>query len=173
VSEKRLPLDAITVRVATEADREALESFSCSGGLHCEDEVEEFIRTRILDTHDSEVADYRLLLAFDEKVLAGVIAHRMDLLTMSDGSLFYARLVQVIAVGGQYRGSVFIDGSRLSDRLLATMIDEVFRSTGSDIFTAIIASENDRSIELIERCGSWTQVAYDYRHVRFTGRFKL
>lgn len=173
MSDKRLPRDSIVVREAEGSDRTTLEAFTCSSGLECEDEVEDFIRTRALNTHISGVAFYKLLLAVEEEILAGVIAHRIDMLTLSDGRIFQARLIQVLAVSPAYRGVVFEDGGRLSDRLLATVIDKANESREMDIFTAIIANENDRGMELLERSGSWSQVAYDHLHVRFTGRFSL
>jgi len=57
--------------------------------------------------------------------------------------------------------------------LLATLVEEVKGFAENDIFTAIVASENDRSLALLERCGNWSQVAYDYSHVRLTGRFTI
>lgn len=173
MSERRLSRAGITVRGAEEDDRAALEDFSCSSGLQCEDEAEEFIRTRALDTYISGVAQYRLLLAFEGETLAGVVAHRLDLLTLSNGDVLHARLIQVLAVGSNYRGPVFEDGTRLSDTLLATVVDEVKGFAETDIFTAIVANENDRSLAMLERCGSWSQVTYDYLHVRLTGRFTL
>lgn len=151
----------------------ALENFSCSSGLKCEEEVEDFIRTRALDTYVSGIADYRLLLAFEGETLAGLVAHRIDILTLSNGDILHARLVQVVAVGEEHRGPVFEDGTRLSDALLATVVDEVKALAENDIFTAIVANENDRSLAMLERCGSWSQVAYDYLHVRLTGRFTI
>ena len=173
MSKRQLSRDAITVRPAEESDRAALEDFSCSNGLECEDEVEDFIRTRALDTFFTRVADYRLLLAFEGEALAGVIAHRLDILTLSNGDLLNARLIQLLAVGVGYRGTVVEDGARLSDTLLATVVEEVKGFAENDIFTAIIANENDRSLAMMERCGSWSQVAYDHLHVRLTGRFTI
>lgn len=173
MSEKRLPRDAIMVRAAEETDRAALEDFSCSSGLQCEDEVEDFIGTQALDTYVSGVADYRLLLAFEDETLAGVVAHRIDILTLSNGSLLNARLIQVLAVGSGYRGSVFEDGARLSDTLLATVVEEVNKFAENNVFTAIVANENDRSIVMLERCGNWSQIVYDCLHVRLTGRFTI
>lgn len=121
----------------------------------------------------SGVADFRMLLAFEGERLAGVIAHRLDLLVLESGKTFYARKVHVIAVGSEYRGVVFEDDSRLSDRLISTMIEDVAKFSEGDIFTAIVANENDRSMEMFERCGEWSQVAYDAAHTRLTGRFTL
>jgi hypothetical protein len=173
VSDKRLADDAIVVRAADDDDEPALESFACSEGLECEDEVEEFIRSEAMKTMGSGVADYRLLLAFEEERLAGVIGHRIDMLILNSGKTLQARQVNVLAVGSEYRGSVFKDNSPLSNRLLASMIEEVEGFSDNDIYTVIIANENDRSLEMFERCGSWSQVAYDLLHVRLTGRFTL
>jgi ribosomal protein S18 acetylase RimI-like enzyme len=173
VSEGRLRREAITMRLAEEGDRAALEAFASSSGLDCEDEVDDFIQTRALDTHLSGVAEYRLLVAVEDEVLVGIVAHRIDILTLKDGRIFNARLIQVLAVDPAHRGCVFDDGSRLSDALLAAVVKEVDESGGSDIFTAIVANENDRALAALERCGSWSQVAYDYLHVRLTGRFTI
>jgi hypothetical protein len=173
VSEGRLRREAVTVRLAEEGDRAALEGFASSSGLQCEEEVDDFIRTRALDIHLSGVAGYRLLFAVEDETLAGIVAHRIDILTLKDGRIFYARLIQVLAVSPTHRGCVFDDGSRLSDALLAAVVQEVGESGGSDIFTAIVANENDRALAALERSGSWSQVAYDYLHVRLTGRFKF
>jgi ribosomal protein S18 acetylase RimI-like enzyme len=173
VSEGRLRREAITVRIAEEGDRAALEAFASSSGLECEDEVDDFIRTRALDTHLSGVAGYRLLLAVEDEALAGIVAHRIDILTLKDGRMFNARLIQVLAVSPAHRGCVFDDGSRLSDALLAAVVKAVGESDGSDIFTAIVANENDRALAVLERSGTWSQVAYDHLHVRLTGRFKI
>lgn len=173
MSNKSVPRDAITVRAAEETDRAALESFACSSGLQCEEEVEAFIRTEAMDTFISEVADYRMLLAFEGEALAGAIAHRIDILTLSNGDMLNARLIHVIAVGADHRGTTFEDGTRLSDTLLATVVAEVKEFSKSDIFTVIVANENDRSLTMLERCGSWSQTAYDHLHVRLTGRFTI
>jgi ribosomal protein S18 acetylase RimI-like enzyme len=173
VSEGRLHREAITVRLAEEGDRAALDAFASSSGLECEDEVDDFIRTRALDTHLSGVADYSLLLAVEDEALAGIVAHRIDILTLKDGRMLNARLIQVLAVSPGYRGCVFDDGSRLSDALLATVVKEVGESGGGDIFTAIVANENDRALAMLERSGIWSQVTYDYLHVRLTGRFEI
>lgn len=173
MSEGRLRREAIAVRLAEEGDRAALEAFASSSGLECEDEVDDFIRTRALDTHLSGVAEYRLLLAVEDEALAGIVAHRIDMLTLKDGRMFNARLIQVLAVSPAYRGCVFDDGTRLSDALLATVVKEVGESHRSDIFTAIVANENDRALAALERSGTWSQVAYDYLHVRLTGRLKI
>lgn len=166
-------LEVPEVRAAGEGDRDALADFECSSGLECEEEVERFINGRAIEMITSGVADYRMLLAEDEEGIAGLAAHHLDLLTLESGATQIATRLHVIAVATRYRGPALKGGERLTDRLIAAVIEEVERVRGNDIYTAIVANENDRSLEMFERCGSWSQIAYDAAHVRLTGRFAL
>jgi GNAT superfamily N-acetyltransferase len=135
--------------------------------------VEKFLQTRAIDMVKSAVADYRCLLAYCEEELAGVVAHHVDLLTLEDGRTLVATCLQVLAVAPAYRGAVFDDGTRLSDALLANAVEDALARRDSNIFTAVVANENDRSLEMLERLGPWSQVAYDYLHVRLTKRLEF
>ena len=120
----------------------------------------------------SGVMDYRMLLAYCEEELAGAVAHHIDPLTLEDGELLVATRLHVLAVAPAYRGVVFDDGTRLSDVLLANAVEDASKRRESNVFTAIVANENDRSLAMLERLGPWSQVAYDYLHVRLTKRLE-
>lgn len=165
--------DEVRVRLADEDDEEHLSAFRCSSGLDCEDEVENFVQKRAIAMVRSGVADYRMLLAHHEEELAGLVAHHIDILTLDDGSGLVATRLHVLAVAPAYRGAILDDGTRLSDALLASAVEDASKRREDNVFTAIVANENHRSLEMFERLGAWSQVAYDSLHVRLTKRLDL
>jgi GNAT superfamily N-acetyltransferase len=172
VSPTKRRRDDVQVRLAGKDDEEDLSEFHCSSGLDCEEDVEKFLQARAIEMVRSEVADYRMLLAYCEDDLAGVVAHHIDPLTLEDGEILMATRLHVLAVAPAYRGTVFEDGTRLSDALLANAVEDASKRRQSNVFTAIVANENDRSLTMLERLGPWSQVAYDYLHVRLTKRLE-
>lgn len=164
----------IEVRPATAGDGGILAEFQCSTGPWYEQEVESFVRERALEQALALSEGYRLLLVLEGKRLIGCIAHHRELLVRADGAqadtVAATRLhLLAIAVGDQ--GRRLDDGTRLSDKVMATLIADALETRGYEVLTGIVALDNLRSMALCERHGLRSQVRYDLRHVRLSGRY--
>jgi hypothetical protein len=148
--------------------------FQCSTGPWYEQEVESFIRQRALEQAITLAEDYRLLVAFDRDRLLGCMAHHQEMLLTSDGSRsgpIFATRLHVLAIATHYQRSRLGDGTRLSDKLMSTLIADALETRRNPVLTGIVALENLRSVTLCERHGLRSQVQYDTRHARLSGHF--
>lgn len=177
MTHQRPPEDLI-FRPAEERDRDPLSEFRCSRGTIHETEVQQFIRGAALDHALIEGTSYRLLVVLEDERLIGVAAHHPELLlvaTSREGEFTgtTATRLQVMALSLDRQGHHLRDGRRLSDLVMQMLIHEAIASRDSAVLSAIVAQANVRSIALCERNGLTSQIQYDARHIRLTGRFSL
>lgn len=146
-------------RIARPSDQPALAAFDCnSSGSRYEEEVEEFIRTRVWAWSLQREGDPRLLVLSENGRLVGVAAHRQAQLTIS-GRAQPARKLEVLALQTPYQGETR-DGVRLSSALIsAALADIEARDPDASPF-GIVHSSNARSIGLLARAGLTNLVPY-------------
>lgn len=161
----------ILLRVAEASDADSIDAFRCSTGRWYEEEVEDYVRSRALSLALDTPTNFRLLLAFEEDRLIGCCAHRLEGLMRGDGHLLLAVRLQLMAIATGDQGRVLDNGERLSDLLMQSILSDALSTQGTGVLTAIVARDNLRSLALCERHGLRSQVEYDHRHVRLTGRF--
>jgi hypothetical protein len=109
-----------------------------------EDEVEHYVRTRMLADARLKPHGIRVLAAREDDRLVAVAAHAMEYLVFPDDTYYAARL-QVLAISIADQGKVLEDGARLADVLIATLIADALEHVETDLITGIVASENRRS----------------------------
>ncbi len=149
------------IRSGQPADRGLLASFTCADpAVSFEAEVEQFIRTRLIDWAFAPGAaddDPRLLLAFATATgeLFGVAAHERVILRGSEGTQFNATKLEVAALAAPWQGRRLDAGERASDVLMsAVMTDVSARVPPRDarVF-GVVHQQNRRSIALCRRHG--------------------
>jgi ribosomal protein S18 acetylase RimI-like enzyme len=151
------------------ADDAELAGFRCSTGPWYEHDVESFVRERALARLLNQPEDYRLLLALEGDRLLCCMAHEGELLLMPDDNTILAARLQLLGIAVQDQGRRLDGGSRLSDKLMSTLIEDALEHVSTHVITAIVASDNLRSMALCERHGLRSQIRYDARHVRLSG----
>jgi len=115
--------------------------------------------------------DYRLLLAFDDGRLVGCVAHHLEALSLKDGSLVGAARLHLLAIYIEEQGRKLSNGTRLSDAVMATAISDAIVTRSVAVITAVVASDNLRSVALCKRHALRSQIRYDACHVRLSGHF--
>jgi hypothetical protein len=172
VSRRRPRKSPLVVREAVEADAAELGEFRCATGPWYEEEVEAFVRAKALQTAERAGDTYRLLVVREDGRLIACGAHyREGLLLEHRETLLLAVRLQLLAIAVTDQGRRLEDGSRLSDAILQTVIADALQFWEGNVFTAIVAEENLRSIALCERNGLHSQTRHDRRHIRLTGSF--
>jgi hypothetical protein len=163
----------MVVRPATAADAGLLAGFQCSTGPWYEQDVESFVRERALEQALALSDAYRLLLVLEGKRPIGCMAHHHEMLLTGDGrsSPIFATRLHLLAIATDDQGRKLDDGTRLSDKLMTTLIADALETRGNAVLTGIVALENLRSMALCERHGMRSQVQYDTRHARLSGHF--
>jgi hypothetical protein len=171
------PPAGFAVREPTSDDEVLLSSFRCSRGLWFEDEVQAFVRHHALRLALDEQSDYRLLLVMDGDRLAACFAHHPEgLMTESGGAgtavrVIFATRLHLLALSIEDQGRRLDDGRRLSDLIMESLVVDAMDREMAVVLTAVVARGNLRSLSLCQRHGLRSQVAYDARHVRLSGRF--
>lgn len=156
-----MTLSEWVVRPVKRTDRKRLAAFSCA--LDAEPwtaEVEDFIRHDALAWAFAEGAkddDPRFLLMLERQSggIIGVAAHERSLLRASNGEVFAATKLHVVAICVSWQGRRFTTGDRASAVLMsATMQDIAKRVPPRDarVF-AVVHEDNARSIALCRRYG--------------------
>lgn len=174
----RQPPAGFVVREAAAADAELLATFACSTGAWFEDEVEAFVRERALPAALRPGSGHRLRLVLDDERLAACFAHHPERLVVAaergtPARPLEATRLQLVALSLADQGRRLDDGRRISDLVMASCIADAIEHRSSAILTAIVARDNLRSLALCQRHGLRSQVAYDARHVRLSGRSAL
>jgi hypothetical protein len=177
----RPPPGDIVFRPVEERDGPALASFRCSNGVVHEDEVETFVRHSALARALAGETLYRLIVVLERERLIAVAGHHPELLlaetierTESSQRTFRgtpATRLHVLALSLEHQGRQLADGRRLSDLVMATLIAEACGDQESAVLTALVAKDNVRSLALCARHGLTSQIEFDRRHVRVSGRF--
>lgn len=147
--------DELTVRAATNADRELLAAFSCSGGDPWEQVIEEQVRGPLISRYLSAPPyfDGRLLLGMDPAgSLLVVGAHRTEPSLVPD-----VGYTEVVAVALQARGTLveLPQGERVSlGHFMLLAIFRQMRRLGRHRRTFVrVDSRNARSLALLDRAG--------------------
>jgi hypothetical protein len=164
------------------ADRELLAGFRCSTGFWFEEDVETFIRTRLIDYHDwraPHTGHAVIGLELDEVGLVAVGSHEADLVRDGRAELT-ATLLECAAVALECQGAVLGDVDPLDPDgrpvtigryLLEAMLSDAGELDRAPIVRAIVARENTRSLRLCDRIGLLNeQEAPDSRFVQRLGR---
>jgi hypothetical protein len=153
-----------------EGDAHSLDAFRCSTGPWYEQEVEDYVRSRALAQALENPGSYRLLLVLESDVLIACLAHHLEMLLRDRGNGIVAARLHVLAISIEHQGRRLAGGTRLSDIVMATLIADALEIREVEVATAIVASENLRSIALCERNGLRSQVQYNGSHIRLSGR---
>lgn len=164
------------IRSGQPTDRELLASFTCADPVvGWQAEVEQFIRTRLIDwTFDPYAVsgDPRLLVALVAATgeQFGVAAHERVILEGGDGAQFHATKLEVLAIATPWQGRRFRTGERASDVLMsAVMTDISARVPPRDarVF-ALVHKDNERSLAVCRRHGLIEEMSRphpDYRRI--------
>lgn len=163
----------LKIRWADSGDGDALAEFRCSQGEWYEEETEEFLNVRAIEAVANETVFYRLLLAFEDELLVGCAGYHLEPLLLADGTFVDSIRLHVVALATDRQGTKLNDGASLADALVATAADQATQQLGHDLFTAVIAQENERCLAVFERLGDWSQVPRDSIYLRLTGRFRI
>jgi hypothetical protein len=145
----------LTVRAATNNDRDLLRDFRCSGGQPWEDQVEEQVRGPLTSRYLAEppVFDGRLLLGISsDGTLLVVGAHRIEPMFAQD-----VGYTEVIAVAHQARGTLVRmaagDDISLGHFLLETIFRQMVRVGRHPRTFVRVDRRNTRSLALLDRIG--------------------
>jgi hypothetical protein len=158
------------VRVAREADAEALAGFRCSRGRWFQREVEDFIANDLPGRIVS--GEVRVLLFHVGDELAAVAAHQPATLVIAEdpGAVAAAHLVAV-AIAERLQRATIAGKDRLSDHVLQALLRDALRTHRTSVAFGIVAVENQRSLSMCERNGLASQTLINARYARATGRF--
>lgn len=164
--------DPPAVRAARLDDDEALANFRCSSGRWFQREVEDFINTDLVARIASEEA--RALVFHVEQELVAVAAHQQETLVIAEepGEVQATRLL-VLAITERLHTATLADGTRLSDHLMETLLRDALSVHRTNVASAIVAIENQRSLAMCERNGLTSQTTIDATYARATGRFDM
>jgi hypothetical protein len=178
-----LPLpEDLSVRPVEERDGPSLAAFACSTGAHYEDEVEQFIRTSALTCGlvGRPRSGYRLLVVLERERLIAVGGYRPEMLLVEverEEETKYifrgdpATRLHVLALSLEQQGRRLPDGRRMSDLVMQTLMADALGKREEMVLTAVVARDNLRSLALCTRHRLTSQIEYDRRHVRLSGRF--
>ncbi len=163
------------------ADRARLAGFRCSTGAWFEDDVEAFIRDRLVDYHDWRAAHtgHTIIgLELGDRLVA-VGSHEADLIRRR-GEEITGTLLESAAVALDCQGAVLPEVAPLDpdDRavtlgryLLETLLSDLAQLDRAPILRAVVAKENTRSLRLCDRIGlSDKRADPDPRFVQRLGR---
>lgn len=145
------------------SDRQLLAAFLCSGGAWFEDDVELFIRNRLMDQHEwrSPHTDHTLIgLEIVGHGLVAVGSHEQDFVVI-DGEDARSIYLECGAVATHLQGAVLADVKPLDEGRPVTLgryLMEVLLSDASErprlpIVRTAIARDNLRSLRLCTRVG--------------------
>lgn len=162
----------LVARDVSEEDEDLLSAFRCSTGPWYEEEVENYIRSHAFREAVARPTNYRLLVVLDEGRLVACAAHHPEGLLRPDSTLILGQRLQLAAISVTDQGRSFGDGSKLSDLLMEIAIrDALDQPWGAGVVTGLVARDNLRSAAVCERAGLRSQVRYDRRYIRFSGKF--
>jgi hypothetical protein len=77
----------------------------------------------------------------------------------------------VAAITSRLQTALLSDTSRLSDHLIQTLLQDALCVRKTDIAFAVVAIENQRSLEMCEPNGLTSQTTVNAVYARATGRF--
>ncbi|HEY6761741.1 MAG TPA: hypothetical protein VI318_19735 [Baekduia sp.] len=168
-----------SARYLEDDDRSLLRAFACSTGPWYEDEVERFIRDRLIARHAARRrhTDHRIIgLEDPERGLLAVTAHESELTRAGDRALT-STLWIVAAVTTEVRGALLPDVDlgdgrpvTLGRYLAEVTFSDVFDTGRDPVVRAIVARENTRSLALCQRVGlTIEQADADRRYVQRLG----
>ena len=147
--------DELTVRAATQADRELLATFSCSAGEPWEDLVEQQVRGPLISRYlaTPPYFDGRLLLGLDrDGALLVVGAHHIEPSLVPD-----VGYTEVVAVALEARGTLVEleqGGSVSLGQFMLLVIFRQMRRLGRHRRTFVrVDRRNARSLALLDRAG--------------------
>ncbi len=157
---------------ATLSDERSLAEFRCSHGAWYEDEVEAYINNELIKLVGNHAADHRLLLVLEGENLIGCAAHHLDAFRMANDDLQWLVRLQVMALGLEHQGRRLPDGSRLCDGVFRALANDAMRSHEGMPLTALVATENYRSLAMLERNGRCAQIRSGTRYIRLVGNLQ-
>jgi hypothetical protein len=145
-------------------DRELLASMRCSTGVWFEEQVETFIRTKLVDYHDWRRAhtDHTIVgLELDEFGLVAVGSHESEFVR-DGGQIVTSTYLECAAVRTDLQGAVLPDVEDLDSDgrpvtlgryLLEALLSDIAQRERAPIVRAVVARENVRSLRLCTRVG--------------------
>lgn len=146
------------------ADRELVARMRCSSGAWFEDDVEAFVRTRLVDYHDwrAPYTGHRILgLESDDLGLVAVGSHEEDLVR-DGGEVVTTSYLECAVVELDYQGAVLVevepldpDGRpvTLGRYLLEVLLSDIVEQERTPLVRAIVARDNARGLRLCDRVG--------------------
>jgi hypothetical protein len=169
--------DGISFRLAEEGDRETMEGFTCSRGARCEDSVQDYVRADALLNFLAPKSRLQLFVFLRDEELIGVAGHNPELLVTEDETpnkfrVRTATRLHVVALELAHQETL-VDGSRLSDLVMTTLIHEAIDGRAEALLTGIVHRDNDRSLAMCWRHGLRSQVEFDVDHLRVSGWLTL
>lgn len=153
-------------RLLGPADRELLADLRCSTGAWFEDEVEAFVRTRLVDYHDWRAShtDHTLIgLELDDRLVA-VGSHEAEFVR-EPRQLVTSTYLECVAVsvelGAVLPGVEALDPDgrpvTLGRYVLEVLLSDIAGRPRAPIVRAGVARENSRSLRLCARVGLTTE----------------
>jgi hypothetical protein len=158
--------------MAEPGDGELLSRFRCSQGEWYEEETEQFLNTEAIERVTEEPDFYRLLLVLEDELLVACAGYHGEPLLLADGTFIDSVRLHVLALATERQGVTLNDGVNLVDAILGRVIRHAAKELGFNLFTAVVAQENERCLAVLERLGYWSQIPRDELYLRVTKRFE-